>query len=145
MMQADSIHVSSVSLWEIAIKARLGKIQADPQLMIEKTKGSGFLELAVLYVHALEVAKCQCITQTPSIGSWWPKPCARIYPCEQQMRGCLSIPAWSSKSKRPVLSSSYQTRQAFAGIIGCPVLHPKAWPNSGMFCTTPLMRNSLGE
>lgn len=57
MMQADSIHVSSVSIWEIAIKSRLGKIQADPQLMIEKIKGSGFLELAVLYVHALEVAK----------------------------------------------------------------------------------------
>jgi PIN domain nuclease of toxin-antitoxin system len=57
MMEAESISVSSVSIWEIAIKARLGKIQADPQLMIEKIKGSGFAELAVLYVHALEAAK----------------------------------------------------------------------------------------
>ena len=39
----------------------------------------------------------------------------------------------------------YQTRQAFTGIIGWPVLHPKAWPNSGMFWTTPLTRNSRGE
>jgi PIN domain nuclease of toxin-antitoxin system len=57
MMQADSIYVSSVSIWEIAIKARLGKIQADPELLIKKIEASGFIELAVLYVHALEVAK----------------------------------------------------------------------------------------
>jgi PIN domain nuclease of toxin-antitoxin system len=56
MMQADSIHVSSVSIWEIAVKARLGRIQADPQLLVEKIRGSGFLELAVLYAHVLEVA-----------------------------------------------------------------------------------------
>jgi hypothetical protein len=39
----------------------------------------------------------------------------------------------------------YQTRQAFRGIIGWPTLHPKAWPNSGMFLTTPFTRNSRGE
>src|SRR5580698_4645564 len=42
-------------------------------------------------------------------------------------------------------TACYQTRQALAGIMGWPVLHPNAWPNSGMFCTTPLTRNSRGE
>lgn len=56
MTDADSVYVSSASIWEIAIKSRLGKIQADPLVMVEKIKGSGFQELAVLYAHALEVA-----------------------------------------------------------------------------------------
>ncbi len=39
----------------------------------------------------------------------------------------------------------HHTRQALTGIMGCPVLQPKAWPNSGMFCTTPFARNCRGE
>src|SRR5438874_10977640 len=37
--------------------------------------------------------------------------------------------------------AAYQTRQAFSGIIGCPTLQPNALPNSGKFCTLPLMRH----
>ena len=33
--------------------------------------------------------------------------------------------------------ASYHTLQAFSGSIGWPTLQPKAWPNSGMFLTTP--------
>ena len=36
---------------------------------------------------------------------------------------------------------SYQTLQAFTG-IGWPCLQPKALPNSGKFCTLPMMRHS---
>lgn len=39
----------------------------------------------------------------------------------------------------------HQTRQALAGIMGWPVLQPKARPNSGIFCTTPLTRKRRGE
>src|SRR5947209_6273131 len=39
----------------------------------------------------------------------------------------------------------YQTRQGFCGIIGCPTLQPKALPNSGKFCTDPLVRYLPGE
>lgn len=56
MTVAEEIFVSSVSIWEIAIKARLGKMRADPQLLVEKMLASGFHELAVLYRHATEVA-----------------------------------------------------------------------------------------
>ncbi len=43
----------------------------------------------------------------------------------------------------PVLfcKTDHQTWQAFSGIMGWPVLQPKAWPNSGIFCTTPFTRN----
>jgi PIN domain nuclease of toxin-antitoxin system len=56
MSEANEVFVSAVSIWEIAIKARLGKIEADPELMVQKIDGSGFIELPVLYAHALQVA-----------------------------------------------------------------------------------------
>jgi len=56
MVEADEVFVSSVSIWEIAIKARIGKIQADPEFLIQKVKGSGFFELPVRYDHASQVA-----------------------------------------------------------------------------------------
>src|SRR5947209_15575417 len=40
---------------------------------------------------------------------------------------------------------SYQTRHGFCGIIGCPTLQPNALPNSGKFCTDPLVRYLPGE
>jgi PIN domain nuclease of toxin-antitoxin system len=55
MMEATEILVSSASIWEIAIKARLGKIGADPELLVEKIEASGIQELPVLYRHALQV------------------------------------------------------------------------------------------
>ena len=38
----------------------------------------------------------------------------------------------------------YQTRELFSGLIGSPTLQPKAFPNSGMFWTTPFTRNFSG-
>src|ERR1700722_9963147 len=39
----------------------------------------------------------------------------------------------------------YQTRQGCACTIGCPTRHAKAFPNSGMLDTTPLILYSSGE
>lgn len=47
MREASRIYVSAVSIWEIAIKARLGKINAEPQLMLQAIADSGFTELSV--------------------------------------------------------------------------------------------------
>ncbi|HYF18710.1 MAG TPA: PIN domain nuclease, partial [Ramlibacter sp.] len=47
MEQAEEIHVSSASVWEIAIKARLGKIKADPVALVDAIEESGFIELPV--------------------------------------------------------------------------------------------------
>src|SRR5579864_6129746 len=39
----------------------------------------------------------------------------------------------------------HHTWQAFSATIGCPALHPHAFWNSGMFCTTPSTRYFPGE
>jgi PIN domain nuclease of toxin-antitoxin system len=49
--------VSAASIWEIAIKARLGKIDADADLLADAIDGSGFQELPVSARHAAAVAK----------------------------------------------------------------------------------------
>jgi PIN domain nuclease of toxin-antitoxin system len=57
ILAADSIHISTASLWEIAIKVRLGKLNADLDLLIAKLTPSGFRELPVAAHHAAQVAK----------------------------------------------------------------------------------------
>ena len=52
---ADEVYVSAVSIWEIAIKARLGKIEADLGILIDELPRAGFLELPVRIQHAARV------------------------------------------------------------------------------------------
>jgi PIN domain nuclease of toxin-antitoxin system len=54
---AAAVYVSSASIWEIAIKAQLGKLRADPDKMMNAIEESGFQELPVLSRHAVGVAK----------------------------------------------------------------------------------------
>lgn len=56
---ADEVYVSAASIWEIAIKARLGKIKADPQALAAAVEAGGFLELPVTAAHAAGVAKLE--------------------------------------------------------------------------------------
>jgi PIN domain nuclease of toxin-antitoxin system len=57
MMQgAESVFVSAVSIWEVAIKARLGKIDANPHELFGQIKINGFHELPVWSKHSLVVA-----------------------------------------------------------------------------------------
>jgi PIN domain nuclease of toxin-antitoxin system len=53
---ADEVHVSAASIWEIAIKSRLGKIDADPAEVVEAIEPAGFVELPVRATHAKGVA-----------------------------------------------------------------------------------------
>lgn len=53
---AEIVFVSVASIWEVAIKARLGKIQADPQELFEQIAANDMQELPVLSKHALCVA-----------------------------------------------------------------------------------------
>ena len=48
--------MSAASIWEIAIKARLGKIDADPAELAAAIEPSGFLQLPVTAAHAAAVA-----------------------------------------------------------------------------------------
>ncbi len=54
---ADAVHVSAASIWELAIKVRLGKLKGDPWAMAEAIEPSGFLELPVRASHAARVAQ----------------------------------------------------------------------------------------
>jgi PIN domain nuclease of toxin-antitoxin system len=52
---ADQVHVSAASIWEIAIKARLGKIDGNPSELAQAITQSGFAELPVRSAHAAKV------------------------------------------------------------------------------------------
>ena len=54
---AEQVFVSAASIWEIAIKARLGKIDADPLELTGAINASGFVELEVSAVHAAGVSR----------------------------------------------------------------------------------------
>jgi PIN domain nuclease of toxin-antitoxin system len=45
--EAESVHVSAASVWEIAIKVGLGKREADPHELAAAIEPSGFSELPV--------------------------------------------------------------------------------------------------
>lgn len=49
---ADEVNVSAASIWEIAIKSRLGKIDADADALVAAIAASGFVELPVRSTHA---------------------------------------------------------------------------------------------
>ncbi len=54
--EAEEVFVSSASLWEVAIKVRLGKIKVDPRELFDQIAANDFIELPVLSRHALLVA-----------------------------------------------------------------------------------------
>ena len=56
MIEAEAVFISAASIWEMAIKARLGKINANPQRVFQHIEASGFEELPVLARHAVVVA-----------------------------------------------------------------------------------------
>jgi PIN domain nuclease of toxin-antitoxin system len=56
LQAADEVHVSTASIWEVAIKARLGKIDADPAELAAAIEPSGFMHLPVSAAHAAGVA-----------------------------------------------------------------------------------------
>jgi PIN domain nuclease of toxin-antitoxin system len=57
MEAAEQIYVSAASIWEIAVKSRLGKIEAGVIDLVEAIEESGFLELPVRALHAVGVAE----------------------------------------------------------------------------------------
>ena len=54
---AQTVYVSAASIWEIASKSQLGKIDGDPDELVAAIRASGFQELPVSAAHAAAVAK----------------------------------------------------------------------------------------
>ncbi len=55
MLEATEVFVSSASIWEIAIKTRLGKLEGNPNEFAQAIVQSGFREIAVTARHAAKV------------------------------------------------------------------------------------------
>lgn len=53
--QAESVHVSSVSLWEVAIKRSLGKLRLNPDALDDHLAASAVQPLAVSWAHARQL------------------------------------------------------------------------------------------
>ena len=65
MDEAAEIHVSSVSVWEIAIKSRLGRLNAEPDEVVEAMVKNGMLELPVFNRHAIAAGRLPAHHQDP--------------------------------------------------------------------------------
>jgi PIN domain nuclease of toxin-antitoxin system len=57
LASAEVIYVSAASIWEIAIKTRLGKMTSDAEAFAAAIDASGFRELPVSAKHAAAVAE----------------------------------------------------------------------------------------
>jgi PIN domain nuclease of toxin-antitoxin system len=57
LIERHEAFVSAASIWEVAIKAALGKLDADPDAVHRALEPSGFLELPVTGEHAAHVAR----------------------------------------------------------------------------------------
>ena len=54
---AEAAYVSAASLWEIAIKAQLGKLSLDSEVLEEQLALSGLQRLPVTWQHTVQVRK----------------------------------------------------------------------------------------
>lgn len=54
---AEQVFVSAASIWEIGIKAQLGKVDAEPDQLVAAIGQSGFSELPVRAVHGAAAAR----------------------------------------------------------------------------------------
>jgi PIN domain nuclease of toxin-antitoxin system len=55
ILEATDVFVSAASIWEIAIKARLGRLAGDPVGFVSAIEQSGFQELPISASHAAAV------------------------------------------------------------------------------------------
>ena len=56
IQSAEAVFVSSISLWEMAIKAGLGRLEVDFSRLLVRMGDAGIRELAVTWRHAMAVA-----------------------------------------------------------------------------------------
>ena len=57
ILAAEANYVSAASLWEIAIKASLGKLAVDGEEFEEQLGAAGFLPLPITWQHTVQVRK----------------------------------------------------------------------------------------
>jgi len=66
LLAADSsIYVSTASLWEIAIKVRIGKLKANLDELVDDLAPSGYQVVPVLPVHTIQVSRLPLLHGDP--------------------------------------------------------------------------------
>jgi len=65
ILDAPQIYVSSVSIWEVAIKVATRKLKIDVDILISNIADSGFFMLDITYAHAAAVANLPLIHRDP--------------------------------------------------------------------------------
>ncbi len=65
IVDSDEVYVSSASIWEISIKARLGKIRTDPEELFELARHAGLRELPVSARHAIATKALPLLHRDP--------------------------------------------------------------------------------
>lgn len=55
ILNATDVFVSAASIWEISIKARLGRVEGEPREFVTAIEQSGYKELAISARHAAAV------------------------------------------------------------------------------------------
>jgi PIN domain nuclease of toxin-antitoxin system len=65
IIDAEEVYFSSASIWEIAIKARLGKIRTDPAELFDLTQRAGLRELLVCATHAVATRSLPLLHRDP--------------------------------------------------------------------------------
>ena len=62
---ANEVYVSGASIWEVAIKQRLGKLEVDIDQLVLAISRSGFIELPVTARHAAAVSRLPDLHRDP--------------------------------------------------------------------------------
>ena len=64
-IDVSEVFVSAASIWEVSIKASLGKIQADASLLLPEIEPAGFTLLPISGEHAVAVGLLPSIHRDP--------------------------------------------------------------------------------
>jgi PIN domain nuclease of toxin-antitoxin system len=64
-IDAADVFVSAVSIWEVSIKAALGKLVADPAELLSEIEPAGFTLLPITGEHAAAVARLPAVHTDP--------------------------------------------------------------------------------
>lgn len=65
IQNATTVYVSSISIWEATIKAKLGKLQVNINELIEAISLSGFSELPLTTTHIIEYNRLPHLHRDP--------------------------------------------------------------------------------
>jgi PIN domain nuclease of toxin-antitoxin system len=65
IVNASEVWISSASMWEIAIKWRLGKIEENPEIVADQLMAAGLKELLISNRHAVATSRLPLLHNDP--------------------------------------------------------------------------------